>query len=1020
VKNGCRTDVRDSARFSLAPVLDNRVHGRQVEHAQGVFDCNLPIQFGGSATRQSRISGATVLLLSVSCIALVQAWCGEARAIVFNNNVAPNTAAAADIYDSADIYPNVVNVNGCTGTLINSRTILTAAHCFWDAQSETLNAHPPIQIKFGADINTATRYDTTAVGLQLVNGYRDAVTGNDMAVVTLSTPVTAIKPVVLVGHNSPTPPTGSLMITVGYGQYGTGNDGGAYSSNVVPGIPPAPSDPIRRRFGETLLGAFEDWTFDRTPVAPQLIAQFRNPQSRANPDLFNLNGLGFSVPPNQAGNGAGDSGGPLFWVQPDGSLIQVGVLGTLNSDTASVPGTVRYGTIMGWTSVQEMLSFLDQFDPLRQVTAVGGNFSWSNPNAWNDSVLGMIGEVPNNRNGSFTPPYGDAGRFFQVQLTQPGQITLDMNPTIDTLEIDGAQSQLVLPAGFTLSTVLSTTLSAGTLTMSGGTLSSPEMLLSGGLLTGNGTIISNGGDTGLCATGVCNTGGRVIPVGTLSIQGNYTQTGGVLAYQLSPSGASGNLFVSGIATLGGALDVSITPGLYGLSTHYAGVLTAGAVNGQFAEVSSSPSAFLTLETIYNPTSVDLTLDRVPFGAVPGLSANQRAVGNALEAGYSTNLTGQQALFYENILASPTTNVLTQLSGESNAGAGQIAAFQLNSEFLLLMLNPYGLDRGGFGPAASGPRGGAISRFAPERETSPEVAQAYAAVTPPTRTATYWTPRWNVWAAAFGGANNTNGDPAGAGTHSFAARTAGIAAGLDYNVTPDTLIGFALAGGDTGWGLAQGLGGGHGDAFQAGLYGSHVFGPAYLSGALAFANYWMASSRSVVMASIDTLNANFDAQSWAGRAEAGYKLAWAPVNLTPYAAVQAQSFRTPNFSEASTSGSNLYALSYAPHTGSVTRAELGSWFSNNYLLAGDAVAVLYGRAAWAHDWQNSLQASPIFLTLPTASFIVNGAKPASDLAVVTAGAELRLAGGISLMGKFDGEFGPGTNTYAGTGRLRYVW
>jgi outer membrane autotransporter protein len=148
--------------------------------------------------------------------------------------------------------------------------------------------------------------------------------------------------------------------------------------------------------------------------------------------------------------------------------------------------------------------------------------------------------------------------------------------------------------------------------------------------------------------------------------------------------------------------------------------------------------------------------------------------------------------------------------------------------------------------------------------------------------------------------------------------------------------------------------------------------------------------------------------------------WAPVNLTPYAAVQAQSFHTPNFSEGSSSGSTLYALNYASHTGSVTRAELGSWLSNNYLLAGDAVAVLFGRGAWAHDWQNSLQASPAFLTLPTASFVVNGAKPASDLAVVTAGAELRLTGGISLMGKFDGEFGAGTSTYAGTARVRYVW
>jgi hypothetical protein len=56
------------------------------------------------------------------------------------------------------------------------------------------------------------------------------------------------------------------------------------------------------------------------------------------------------------------------------------------------------------------------------------------------------------------------------------------------------------------------------------------------------------------------------------------------------------------------------------------------------------------------------------------------------------------------------------------------------------------------------------------------------------------------ASTFGGANNTNGDPAGAGTHSFAAHTGGIAAGLDYRLTPHTLFGFALAGGDTSWSL----------------------------------------------------------------------------------------------------------------------------------------------------------------------------------------------------------------------------
>ena len=76
--------------------------------------------------------------------------------------------------------------------------------------------------------------------------------------------------------------------------------------------------------------------------------------------------------------------------------------------------------------------------------------------------------------------------------------------------------------------------------------------------------------------------------------------------------------------------------------------------------------------------------------------------------------------------------------------------------------------------------------------------------------------------------------------------------------------------------------------------------------------------------------------------------------------------------------------------------------------------MFGRAAWAHDWQNTPQASATFLGVsPIAAFIVNGAKPAADLGVVTAGAELRMASGWALMGEFDGEFGSGTQTYAGT-------
>jgi uncharacterized protein with beta-barrel porin domain len=62
----------------------------------------------------------------------------------------------------------------------------------------------------------------------------------------------------------------------------------------------------------------------------------------------------------------------------------------------------------------------------------------------------------------------------------------------------------------------------------------------------------------------------------------------------------------------------------------------------------------------------------------------------------------------------------------------------------------------------------------------------------------------------------------------------------------------------------------------------------------------------------------------------------------------------------------------------------------------------------------------FIGLPVAGFAVNGATPAHDLALVTGGAEWRLASGVSLLAKFDGEFVNCSQTYSGTGRIRYTW
>jgi uncharacterized protein with beta-barrel porin domain len=91
-----------------------------------------------------------------------------------------------------------------------------------------------------------------------------------------------------------------------------------------------------------------------------------------------------------------------------------------------------------------------------------------------------------------------------------------------------------------------------------------------------------------------------------------------------------------------------------------------------------------------------------------------------------------------------------------------------------------------------------------------------------------------------------------------------------------------------------------------------------------------------------------------------------------------------------------------------------------LLNYGAVLIWRARAAWAHDWISDPNLLPMFEALPGASFIVNGATPVKNSALASAGAELRLINGVSLLGKFDGEFANRAQTYAGTGTVRYTW
>jgi YVTN family beta-propeller protein/autotransporter-associated beta strand protein len=591
-------------------------------------------------------------------------------------------------------------------------------------------------------------------------------------------------------------------------------------------------------------------------------------------------------------------------------------------------------------------------------------------------------------------------------------LTLSNASTIFGGNITGAGG-LTLTGGLEMLTGTSTY--AGATTINGGTLSVNGSIASsslttvnaGGTLGGNGTV----GNT-LINGGVLSPGNSI---GLLTVQGNLVLTAAsIYLAQVSPSAAD-RTNVTGAATLGGAtVDASFAPGTY-VARKYTILNATGGLNGIFSGPVNTnlPSGFQS-SLSYDGNSVYLNLDLFQIPA--GTNRNQQAVANALTDFF--NRAGGIPMLYGGL----TPAGLTQASGEIATGSQQ-TTFDAMTQFMGVMTDPFVAGRGdGVSSSAGAPQfadedsasayaAGARKRSAAERDAYAEMYRKAP------MGAEVLAQRWSVWAAGFGGSQTTDGNAA-LGSSSATSQVFGTAVGADYRFSPDTLAGFALAGGGTNFSVANG-GFGRSDLFQAGAFLRHNAGAAYLSAALAYGWQDITTNRTVTIAGADQLQARFNANAYSGRVEGGYRFATPWLGLTPYAAGQFTSFELPAYAESVLAGSHAFALSHGSQSVTDTRSELGLRADSSFALT-NAILTLRGRAAWAHDFNPDRAVAATFQALPGASFVVNGAAQAQNSALTTASAELKWSNGVSLAATFDGEFSGVTRSYAGKGVVRFAW
>jgi autotransporter-associated beta strand protein len=552
---------------------------------------------------------------------------------------------------------------------------------------------------------------------------------------------------------------------------------------------------------------------------------------------------------------------------------------------------------------------------------------------------------------------------------------------------------------------------SGTLTLSGvNTLPGPTNISAGTLnITGSlaSTVITVQGSGALAGTGkvhsvVVASGGTFSPgassgTGVLTIEGDLGMApGAITLVNITPT-SSTSVMIGSFSSLDGRLIVNAAPGSYALGRRYT-LITAidGLGSTTFSSYGmSAPSAYKP-NISYDANNVFLTLSANAITPLlpSGFGANQTGAASVIDAaieGGATVNSGFNALF--GLSGAALGGAITQASGADAAQAGS----QSFLPFVSMLMSQGG------GNAMT------AANFAPD--------SSYGAGDAP-RPAQLAVNTMRVWGSAFGRHTGIAADPV-SGAQSLKAGAAGIAAGIEMQVSDVLLLGTSAAGGHGSFNAGNGAG--NSDDAMIGAYARlDVMDAGYLAGALSYGWHDIKTVRVVTVSGTDVLAGNYDANDIGGRVEGGYRVALdEQYTMTPFAAFTLDSFQAPAYAETAVSGTANFALSYAAHDNDFAHSELGARIGRGFRLDGGMLG-LEASAAWSHQLYGAPFALVAFQAFPSSSFVVHGVRPANDTALLGLGLDVQDDNGLAYGAHIESEVGGNITSIAGSANIAWRW
>ena len=512
-----------------------------------------------------------------------------------------------------------------------------------------------------------------------------------------------------------------------------------------------------------------------------------------------------------------------------------------------------------------------------------------------------------------------------------------------------------------------------------------------GVLSGTGTIVGNLSNTGIVAPGNS--------IGTLTVAGNYNQSGGVYRPEVNAARQSDLLNVTGTATIGAGSSLLVVPqtGIYAARTTYTLLNAAGGVNGTYASVASA-LPFLQPSLSYDANNVYLSLQIGGF-ARGALTPNQAAVGAILDASVAT-ATGDFAT---------VIGALASLTAQQGQAAMNSISGQNYSGFSSSMVQGIQLFLSNF----AGQAGGSGSLGGSSRVALAEACDVACDSTVPAL--------WSAWGGALGGLGTMSGGGANAGTLTYSA--GGFAGGLDRLVAEGLRVGVTAGYQNANQWVAGFSGAGNSNNFQAGLYANYSQDKVYADAIVGYAYSANQMWRSIVIPGLAPRTAigNTGANQFYGQVETGYRFdlgGLADAYVTPFARLQAYTGTQNAFTET---GAGSLNLSVAQQTTNSLRTVLGAQLGGSMDLGWRDRLAMKVRLGWSHEYADT--ARPVtasFAGAPVAPFTTYGVAPQRDGVVLGLAANTAVADATSIYLRYEGEVSGQDNAHAFTAGFRMTW